>query len=186
MSSKLYTKTGDQGKTSLLGGAKVPKSHERVSAYGDVDELNAFLGYLKDQTAVEPRIKQQLYWVQEQLFSLGALLSAGDSAEKFGLAQITSIEITQLENWIDHYSAKVPELKNFILPGGHQAVSLCHVCRTICRRAERNTENLSQNEPVGENIIAFLNRLSDYFFILARKISMDLDVPETPWIPKDN
>ncbi len=186
MSQKLYTKTGDKGLTSLLGGDKVPKSHERITAYGDVDELNSFVGLLKDNDSVEARLKQQLYWIQEALFSLGSILAAGSELKKFKLPEITGIEVKQLESWIDHYSAQLPELKNFILPGGHTAVSLCHVCRTVCRRVERNTQKLDQKEPLGENIIPFLNRLSDYFFILARKMALDLEVPETPWIPEDS
>lgn len=183
MSSKIYTKTGDKGKTSLLGGEKVSKSSERIESYGTVDELNSFLGLLRDNEGVETRIKQQLYWLQENLFSLGSLLAAGNEFKAFDLPQITQLEVTQLEQWIDHYDAKLPPLKNFILPGGHPAVSLAHVCRTICRRAERQVINLSEKEAVDANILAFLNRLSDYFFILARKIAVDLEVPETPWVP---
>lgn len=185
MSTKIYTKTGDKGKTSLLGGEKVSKSSERIASYGTIDELNSFVGLLKDQEGVETRLKQQLYWIQETLFSLGSLLAAGKDFSGFDLPQVTQIEITQIEQWIDHYDAKLPPLKNFILPGGHQAVSLCHVCRTICRRAERHVISLSEKEGLDPNILAFLNRLSDYFFILARKIAIDLDVPETPWIPGD-
>jgi len=183
MSQKLYTKTGDKGTTSLLGGKKVSKSHDRIEAYGNVDELNSFIGLLKDQAEVETRIKQQLYWIQETLFSLGSVLATESGFTGFKLPEITIIEIKQMEQWIDQYAAKVPELKNFILPGGHQAVSVCHVCRTVCRRTERSVIKLSENEPLNENIIPFLNRLSDYFFILARKIAVDLNVPETPWVP---
>jgi cob(I)alamin adenosyltransferase len=183
MAIKIYTKTGDKGRTSLLGGKKVEKSHKRIEAYGSVDELNSFIGLLKDQEAVEMRLKQQLYWIQETLFSLGSILAAESDFKGFELPKITSVEITQLEQWIDHYDHQLPELKNFILPGGHQAISFCHVCRTVCRRAERATHALSLEESIEENIIPFLNRLSDYFFILARKISLDLNVPETPWVP---
>ncbi len=185
MSAKLYTKTGDKGQTSLLGGKKVSKSHERIESYGNVDELNTFIGLLKDHNGVETKLKHQLYWIQENLFSLGSILAAEPGFKGFEIPGITSIEITQLEQWIDHYSGKVPELRNFILPGGHEAVSLCHVCRTICRRAERSVTKLQETEDVGENILPFLNRLSDYFFILARKIGHDMNVPETPWIPGD-
>lgn len=185
MSQKIYTKTGDKGKTSLLGGNKVPKSHLRIESYGNVDELNSFLGLLKDQEAVETRIKQQLYWIQETLFSLGSILAAKSDFKGFELPKITHIEIKQIEQWIDHYDNQLPPLKNFILPGGHQAVSLCHVCRTVCRRTERSVTRLSENEELDENIIPFLNRLSDYFFILARKLSKDLNVPETPWVPSE-
>lgn len=183
MSAKIYTKTGDKGITSLLGGEKVSKSSERIASYGTIDELNSFVGLLKDNDGVETRLKQQLYWVQENLFSLGSLLAAGNDFKGFELPQITNVEITQIEQWIDHYDAKLPPLKNFILPGGHPAVSLCHVCRTICRRAERHAIVLNEKEALDANIIAFLNRLSDYLFILARKIAFDLNVPETPWVP---
>lgn len=185
MATKIYTKTGDKGTTSLLGGKKVSKSHDRIEAYGTVDELNSFIGLLKDHESVEARIKNQLYWIQETLFSLGSILATESDFKGFELPQITHIEITQLEQWIDYYDAKLPTLKNFILPGGHSAVSLCHICRTVCRRAERATLRLAENEALDQNIIPFLNRLSDYFFILARKITLDLNVPETPWIPGD-
>ena len=183
MSNKLYTKTGDKGKTSLLGGKKVPKSHARIDAYGNVDELNSFIGLLKDNDKVETRLKHQLYWIQENLFSLGSILATEADFKGFELPQITATEIKQLEQWIDHFTGQVPELKNFILPGGLEAVSLCHVCRTVCRRTERSVSLLQDSEPLDENILPFLNRLSDYFFILARKIAHDLDVPETPWTP---
>lgn len=183
MSVKLYTKTGDKGKTSLLGGKKVAKSHERIESYGTIDELNAFVGLLKDQPEVEMRLKQQLYWIQETLFSLGSILATENEFKGFELPQITEVEITQLEQWIDHYDGQLPELKNFILPGGHQTVSYCHVCRTVCRRAERSITRLAEHEELDDNILPFINRLSDYFFILARKLAKTLDVPETPWVP---
>ncbi len=186
MSAKLYTKTGDKGKTSLLGGKKVLKSHERIDAYGSVDELNSFIGLLKDKDSVETRIKHQLYWIQEALFTLGSQLATESDFSGFEIPKITGVEIMQVEQWIDHYDGQVPPLKNFILPGGHEAVSLCHVCRTVCRRAERNVTKLNENEELDENILPFLNRLSDYFFILARKIGHDLNVPETPWTPGDS
>lgn len=185
MSTRIYTKTGDKGNTSLLGGQKVKKSHERIDSYGNVDELNSFLGLLKDHEAVEMRLKQQLYWIQETLFSLGSILAAESGFKGFELPKITSIEIKQIEQWIDHYDNQLPPLKNFILPGGHEAVSLCHVCRTVCRRAERSITKLDEKEEINEHLIPFVNRLSDYFFILARKLSKDLNVPETPWVPSD-
>lgn len=182
MSTKLYTKTGDKGQTSLLGGKKVSKSSSRITSYGNVDELNSFVGLLKDNAAVEARLGQQLYWIQESLFTVGSILASDPDFTGFKLPEITHIEIKQLEQWIDHYDHQLPPLKSFILPGGHEAVSLCHVCRTVCRRAERSVIEIS-DEIANENIIPFLNRLSDYFFILARKISHDLKVPETPWEP---
>ncbi|MDH5608646.1 MAG: cob(I)yrinic acid a,c-diamide adenosyltransferase [Cyclobacteriaceae bacterium] len=183
MASKIYTKTGDKGTTSLLGGKKVSKSDERIEAYGTVDELNSFIALLKDQEAVDVRIKHQLYWVQEKLFTVGSILATAPGFTGFKLPEITIQDVFQIEQWIDHFEKKLPPLKNFILPGGHPAVSLCHVCRTICRRAERNVSKLAKNEHSEENILPFLNRLSDYFFNLARKLGNDLNVPETPWVP---
>jgi len=180
---KIYTKTGDKGKTSLLGGEKVSKSHDRIDAYGTVDELNAFLGNLKDQKEVEPRIGNQFYWVQEHLFNIGSILATASGFKGFELPKITTAETKQIEAWIDKYTAELPELKNFILPGGHQVVSLCHICRTVCRRAERNIVKLAENEEVDQEILVFLNRLSDYFFVISRKLAKDLDAPEIPWVP---
>ncbi len=183
MSAKLYTKTGDKGSTSLLGGKKVSKSDLRIEAYGNVDELNSFLGYLKDQEEVESRLKQQLYWIQEHLFTIGSHLATEPGFKGFEIPKITDTEVSQLEVWIDTLDSKVPPLKNFILPGGHPAVSLAHVCRSVCRRTERSTISLAQNEEVDEVIIRFLNRLSDYLFIFARAIGHQLNVPEIPWSP---
>ncbi len=186
MTMKLYTKTGDKGQTSLLGGKKVPKSNLRIDAYGNVDELNSFLGLLKDHKDVEARIGNQFYWIQENLFSIGSLLATEQGFTGFDLPQVTEVEIKQLEVWIDKYSAELPELKNFILPGGHEVISLCHVCRTVCRRAERSIVALSEEEEVDDMLIKFMNRLSDYFFVMARKMAHLLNVPETPWNPGDN
>lgn len=183
MSAKLYTKTGDRGQTSLLGGKKVSKSDLRIEAYGNVDELNAFIGLLKDHPEVEARISNQFYWLQENLFSIGSLLATEPGFSGFELPQITNIEVKQIEVWIDKYSGELPELKTFILPGGHQVVSLCHVCRTVCRRAERSIIALSNEEEVDSFIIQFMNRLSDYFFVMARKQAALLNAPETPWSP---
>jgi len=183
MSLKIYTKTGDKGQTSLLGGKKVPKSHLRIESYGNVDELNSFLGLLKDHRDVEARIKNQFYWIQEHLFSIGSTLATESDFKGFELPKVTEVEIKQLEVWIDKASDELPELKNFILPGGHEVVSLCHVCRTVCRRAERSIIALAETEEVDADIIKFTNRLSDYFFVMARKLAQILDVPETPWSP---
>ncbi|MEQ8474231.1 MAG: cob(I)yrinic acid a,c-diamide adenosyltransferase [Marinoscillum sp.] len=183
MSMKLYTKTGDKGQTSLLGGKKVSKSDLKIEAYGNVDELNSLIGLLKDHPEVEARIGNQFYWVQENLFSIGSLLATEQGFSGFELPQITHIEVKQIEVWIDKYSGELPELKTFILPGGHQVVSLCHVCRTVCRRAERSIIALSNEEEVDSFIIQFMNRLSDYFFIMARKQASLLNAPETPWSP---
>jgi cob(I)alamin adenosyltransferase len=183
MSAKLYTKTGDKGSTSLLGGKKVLKSNLRIEAYGNVDELNAFIGLLKDQPEVEHRLAQQLYWIQEHLFTIGSLLAMEKPMEGFKLPDITSNEVRQLEVWIDKFDEEVPPLKNFILPGGHPAISTCHVCRTVCRRTERSIIALHDEEPLSETILQFINRLSDYFFIFARALGDQLNVPEIPWSP---
>ncbi|MEP1093960.1 MAG: cob(I)yrinic acid a,c-diamide adenosyltransferase [Cyclobacteriaceae bacterium] len=186
MSAKIYTKTGDKGNTSLLGGKKVPKSDRKIEAYGNVDELNSFLGLLKDQNEVENRLKQQLYWIQEHLFTIGSLLATEPGFSGFELPKISDTEVTQLEVWIDKFDSELPPLKNFILPGGHQAVSLSHVCRSVCRRAERSIIALTNDEDIDDVIIRFVNRLSDYLFIFARAIGKDLDVPETPWSPNSD
>ena len=183
MSAKLYTKTGDKGKTSLLGGKKVSKADLRIEAYGNVDELNAFVGHLKDHEEVESRLKQQLYWIQEHLFTIGSILATEEDFSGFELPKISETEVSQLEVWIDKFDGELPALKNFILPGGHPAVSLAHICRTICRRTERSIIALSNESPVEEVILRFINRLSDYFFIFARALSKLLDAPEIPWSP---
>lgn len=182
---KIYTKTGDSGETSLLGGVKVPKSDSRIEAYGNVDELNAFIGLLRAHQDVDARIGSQFYWIQEKLFSVGSILAAKPGFSGFELPKVGMVEIKQLEVWIDKASGELPELKNFILPGGHEVVSLCHVCRTVCRRAERSIAGLSAQDSLDNTILIFINRLSDYFFIMARKMAQLLDVPETPWSPQD-
>lgn len=183
MSTKLYTKTGDAGQTSLLGGKKVLKSHGRIEAYGNVDELNAFLGHLKDQNEVENRWKQQIYWIQEHLFSIGSVLATESDFDGFELPQISEQEVTQLEVWIDTFDKDLPALKNFILPGGHPVVSLTHICRTICRRTERSIIALAATEDIDKLLIKFMNRLSDYLFIFARTLGQSVNAPEIPWQP---
>ena len=183
MSVKLYTKTGDKGHTSLLGGKKVAKSDLRIEAYGNVDELNSFIGHLKDHEEVENRLKQQLYWIQEHLFTIGSILATEEDFKGFELPKITDTEVTQLEVWIDKFDKEVPPLKNFILPGGHPAVSLVHICRTVCRRTERSIISLAHDAEVDQVILQFMNRLSDYLFIFARVLSKLLNAPEVPWSP---
>lgn len=183
MSIKLYTKTGDKGTTSLLGGKKVSKADLRIEAYGNVDELNSFIGHLKDQEAVENRLKEQLYWIQEYLFSIGSILATESDFKGFELPKITHNEVKQLEVWIDKFDGEVPPLKTFILPGGHPAISITHICRTVCRRTERSIISLANNAAVDEVILQFMNRLSDYLFIFARVLGHRLNIPEIPWSP---
>ena len=186
MSAKLYTKTGDKGTTSLLGGKKVSKADLRIESYGNVDELNSFIGHLKDQVAVENRLKLQLYWIQEHLFTIGSILATEEGFKGFELPNITNKEVKQLEVWIDKFDQEVPPLKNFILPGGHSAVSLTHICRTVCRRTERSIISLANTAEIDQVILQFMNRLSDYLFIFARVLSKLLDAPEIPWSPNDD
>lgn len=181
MSLKLYTKTGDKGQTSLLGGKKVSKADLRIEAYGNVDELNSFTGHLRDYTEIEDGLKHQLLYIQELLFSLGSILATEEDFRGFELPQIAGKEVEQLEKWIDQFETEVPPLKNFILPGGHKAISLSHICRTVCRRTERSVIALANTASIDAEILKFLNRLSDYFFIFARVLSVRLEVPEVPW-----
>ena len=181
MSLKVYTRTGDKGGTSLFGGTKVEKDHVRIDAYGNVDELNSFIGLLRDQPGIGEEIANQLFEIQKKLFSIGTILATEKAPKGFSLPTVETKDILWLENSIDKFSEKLPELKNFILPGGHQVVSLCHVCRTVCRRTERGIVKLGQDNEINENLLAYVNRLSDYFFVLGRKLSQMLGVSEVTW-----
>ena len=179
---KIYTKKGDKGDTSLIGGVRVKKSHTRIHAYGTVDELNSMVGLVRD-TCDNSQIIEQLIEIQDRLFTLGSLL-ASSPGSKMNLPEIKESDIADLEKYIDEMDRALPELKSFILPGGHVVVSYCHLARTICRRAERWVIEVSENDEVDTKIIEYLNRLSDYFFMLSRKVSKDNDAEEIPWIPK--
>jgi cob(I)alamin adenosyltransferase len=176
---KIYTKTGDQGETGLFGGKRLPKYHVRIEAYGTVDELNAHLGLLRDglsDTAARDLLKE----IQDRLFTIGANL-ASDPSKNMVTPDLLEADVQALEQAMDAIDALLPPLKNFILPGGHPAVSQCHVARTVCRRAERQVVALAANEPVEQIITIYLNRLSDYLFVLSRKIALDLSVAEVIW-----
>ena len=179
MSAKLYTKTGDKGKTSLLGGKKVSKADLRIEAYGNVDELNSFIGLLRDASEAES-IKKALKQVQDELFTIGSRL-ASDPDKEMQVPEIGIEAIERLEQAIDKMEEGLPPLKNFILPGGHSTVSICHIARCVCRRAERRAVALSAESGVEAIIIQYLNRLSDYFFVLSRKLAQDLGVEEVTW-----
>lgn len=179
---KIYTKKGDKGKTSLIGGDRVKKSHERLHAYGTVDELNSFTGLLRDNIDDET-IRAELIEIQDRLFTLGSQLAATPDS-KMKLPSLMVSDIESLENAIDTMSESLPEMRSFVLPGGNEIVSLCHVCRTICRRAERWTIAIDETENINALIPAYLNRLSDYFFILSRYMSKILNVSENPWKPR--
>lgn len=185
MSFKIYTKTGDAGETGLFGGGRVPKSHVRVEAYGTVDELNAFIGLLHDSLDEEP-VRDLLRQVQHRLFSIGATLATDPSGDYALPPDIRESDIQLLEMAMDTMDADLPELKNFILPGGFPPVSLCHVCRTVCRRAERIVVALHEHEPVESLVLQYLNRLSDYFFLLARYIGHRAGAAEIIWMPRSS
>jgi cob(I)alamin adenosyltransferase len=182
MSQKIYTKTGDKGKTSLIGGTKVPKSHIRINAYGTVDELNACIGLLRDLLTDE-HSRELLREIQDRLFTIGSALACDPQKETLmKIPDLNESDILLLENEIDAMNSKLPEMKFFILPGGHVTASTAHICRTVCRRAERLVVELDDEEPLNQPlIIKYLNRLSDYLFVLARWIGQLLGAEEIPW-----
>ncbi|HSV88719.1 MAG TPA: cob(I)yrinic acid a,c-diamide adenosyltransferase [Bacteroidales bacterium] len=177
---KIYTKAGDKGKTTLLGGKSVLKCHSRIDSYGTIDELNSFVGLLRDQEVVA-NYRHILFQIQNHLFVAEALVAADEGSKIENLPVLADPDIVMLEAEIDKMNESLPPLSNFILPGGHQAVSLAHVCRTVCRRAERILVSLAQESQVDEIIIRYFNRLSDYFFVLARKLAHDLGVSDQVW-----
>jgi cob(I)alamin adenosyltransferase len=177
---KIYTKKGDTGVTSLIGGRRVSKSDKRIEAYGTVDELIAFIGLLRDQP-VGKKVSDDLILIQDKLMICASVLAADCDDCKVKLPEIKTKDVDFLEKKIDAISTELPSLNSFILPGGHQAVSLCNVIRTVCRRAERRTIELRQSDKVNTVVIQYLNRLSDYFFILTRLLSSDFQVDEIKW-----
>lgn len=177
---KIYTKTGDQGDTSLLGGARVSKANLRIYAYGTVDELNAHIGLVRDQE-VNKRRGDLLHQIQNNLFTIGSVLAAQPDKKINYLPEVKEDDITSLEHAMDEMNENLPDMKNFILPGGHQAVSFCHVARCVCRRAEREVVSLANRETVPEVIIRYLNRLSDYLFVLSRMMAQELNAAEIIW-----
>ncbi|MBF4473517.1 cob(I)yrinic acid a,c-diamide adenosyltransferase [Flavobacterium sp. HJJ] len=187
---KVYTKTGDGGTTALFGGTRVPKDHARIESYGTVDELNSYIGLIRDQE-INSHYKDVLIEIQDRLFTIGAILATPPEKEimKNGELRLKKLGITEpdiefLEKEIDTMEEVLPPMTHFVLPGGHQTVSYCHITRCVCRRAERLAVHLSHNEPVAEIAIKYLNRLSDYLFVLARKLSFDLNAEEVKWIPR--
>ena len=180
---KIYTKTGDDGTTSLLGGTRIPKNHIRIEAYGTLDELNSYIGLLRDLDVNMSRT-EFLKTIQETIFTIGSHLASEPGTTKFPLPEIPAGAVSELEKEIDLMEKDLPEMKNFVLPGGSQPISFTHIARCICRRAERQVISLSLNEEVDEKIKIFLNRLSDYLFILSRKITKETGTVETPWKPR--
>ena len=180
---KIYTKTGDEGLTSLIGGTRVPKYDLRIESYGTVDELNSYIGMIRDHD-IDASQKDVLKEIQDRLFTIGAALASDPEKSKMKIPDLHLSDITFLENQIDEMNLVLPELKHFILPGGSPVVSFCHVSRCVCRRAERIIVHLKAESFVDEKVVVYLNRLSDYLFVLARKLCFDSNVPENQWLPR--
>jgi cob(I)alamin adenosyltransferase len=187
---KIYTKTGDKGTTSLYGGTRVPKYHLRIEAYGTVDELNSYIGLIRDQN-IDKNTAAILLKIQHQLFIIGSMLATPpekkvlkNGKERLDIIKINSQSIKLLEDEIDMMNELLPEMTHFILPGGHTTVSYCHIARCICRRAERISSHLSDESNTEPEILVYLNRLSDYLFVLARKLTKDTKAKEIKWIPE--
>ena len=187
---RVYTKTGDKGTTALFGGIRVPKDHIRIESYGTVDELNSHIGLIRDQD-FNSHYKDVLIEIQDRLFTVGAILATPPEKEvlKNGEKRLQNLGILEsdiefLEKEIDTMEEALPPMTHFVLPGGHTTVSYCHIARCVCRRAERLAVHLSHNEPVADIAIKYLNWLSDYLFVLARKLSHDLNAEEVKWIPR--
>ena len=180
---KIYTKTGDKGQTSLIGGTRVPKYHLRIEAYGTVDELNSWIGLIRDQQ-IDDHSLTILMDVQDRLFTIGSLLASDPEKSRMKLPELKSEDITILENEMDLMESQLAELKSFILPGGHTTVSYAHIARCVCRRCERLVVHLSEENTIDPQIGIYLNRLSDYLFVLSRFFAQNFNVPESPWNPK--
>lgn len=177
---KIYTKKGDKGNTQLLGGKVVRKNHIKLECYGTIDELNAFIGNIYDEE-ISPLQKENLLKIQNQLFNLGSCIAFDGQKEKIKLPSITEYTIAFLEKEIDKIDVSLPVLKDFILPSGSPEVSRCHIARTVCRRAERTLVTLSEEESLNPLYLKYLNRLSDYLFVLARLILMENNIPAIKW-----
>tara|TARA_B100000900_G_C20602260_1_gene726152 strand:+ start:3850 stop:4398 length:549 start_codon:yes stop_codon:yes gene_type:complete len=180
---KIYTKKGDSGTTQLIGGTRVAKNHQRIEAYGTIDELNSYIGLVRDQT-VCVKSKQMLIDIQDRLFTIGALLASDPNKKSMQLPTIQVEDVKKLEKEIDKMNEILPEMRSFVLPGGHTTVSFCHLARCVCRRAERLSIDLSDETLQKKLILQYLNRLSDYLFVLSRYLSKELGAEEIPWQPK--
>lgn len=177
---KIYTKTGDKGSTSLVGGTRVSKSHEKIEAYGTVDELNAWIGVLRDNSSLDASVSWQ--FIQDRLFTIGSLLASEPEQTKKQVPDLRESDIALLETWMD--AMQLPPLRAFVLPGGHLPSSFAHVARTVCRRAERMVIRLEQSEEIHPLIIPYLNRLSDYLFMISRQWIVLEGIEEITWKPR--
>jgi cob(I)alamin adenosyltransferase len=180
---KIYTKTGDKGTTTLFGGKRVSKADLRIETYGTVDELNSWIGMVRDLDVNQKR-KDVLIEIQDRLFTIGSILATEPGNTKVKIPALSETDIQFLEKQIDTMDAELPPMRFFVLPGGHPAISNCHIARTVCRRSERLIIALSELEGVPEEVIKYINRLSDYLFVLARKVAHELGAEETPWKPR--
>lgn len=180
---KIYTKTGDSGETSLFGGKRVLKSDLRIDTYGTVDELNSWIGVLRDQPVNQTR-REILVEIQDRLFTIGSILATEPEKVSPKIPVLTDGDVEVLEKSMDEMDLKLPPMRFFVLPGGHPSVSYGHVARTVCRRAERLVIALDQVEKVNPVVIRYLNRLSDFLFMLCRMMTQELAIEETPWKPR--
>lgn len=180
---KVYTKTGDKGTTALIGGKRVPKNHLRIEAYGTCDELISHIGFVRDHN-INTYYKEILTWIQEDLMVASSILAADCDDCLKDLPKLSKKSIVKLEREIDQMEDKLAPLKAFLIPGGHLAVSACHIARTVCRRTERIVLSLTDETEVPGVVIQYFNRLSDYLFVLARILSSELNVDEIIWHPK--
>lgn len=187
MAMKIYTKTGDKGTTSLIGGTKVPKCHERIEAYGTVDELNSYIGLCRDLIEVQDQ-KETLKEIQDRLFTIGSALACDPAKEtQLKIPDLLEKDVLFLESEMDKMDESLQPLQVFILPGGHAVVSHIHIARCVCRRTERLVVNLLQEKEAHESlIIKYINRLSDYLFVLSRYMAFTLNAEEIPWKPRIN
>ena len=180
---KIYTKRGDKGLTSLIGGTRVPKHHLRIESYGTEDELNVYIGLIRGRK-IDEELQNVLKEIQDRLFTIGASLAADPEKSKMKIPDLHESDVEFLELEIDKMDANLPPLTHFILPGGSDSVSFCHLARVVCRKAERISVQLSESSFVDEKVIMYLNRLSDYLFVLGRKMAIDDQVEEFIWIPR--
>lgn len=180
---KIYTKKGDTGTTQLIGGTRIPKHSLRIESYGTVDELNSFIGLIRDQE-INPEYQAQLIEIQDRLFTIGSSLAADPEKSNMKLPEISDLDVEFLEKIMDDLDLLLPPMTSFVLPGGHTTVSYCHLARCVCRRAERIVSHLNELEEINPVVLKYLNRLSDYLFVLSRKLTQDLGAKEQPWKPR--
>jgi len=180
---KIYTKTGDRGETSLIGGTRIPKDHERIESYGTIDELTAYIGLLRD-VATSKEQEQQLIEIQDRLMTCASIVATDCENCEVKLPELSPADIAYLERAIDVMEQDLPPLRAFVLPGGHTAVSFCHIARNVCRRAERVTIKVQEEFSQSQQVIQYLNRLSDYLFVLSRALTKQLKAKEVEWKPR--